>query len=323
MTLLRAAVVGAGYLGRFHAQKYAAAGSDGVRLAAVVDPDLARARAVVAETGADAEVFPSHRDILGEVDLASIAAPTTLHHDVARDLLEAGVDVLVEKPITSTVAEADALVDLARARGRILQVGHLERFNKAIVEAGRAIQRPGFIEAHRLGPFVDRGTDVDVVLDLMIHDLDIILALVRSPVEDIQAVGVPVLTSEADIANARITFASGCVANVTASRVSMKKQRKIRVFERDAYLSIDYDAQAVEIVSRRVGEDGAPYLDARSLTIERGDSLAEEIRAFIVCCRKRERPVVSGEDARDALALAEAIRARYDKRLLALAKGEG
>ena len=235
MPATRVAVVGAGYLGRFHAQKYAAL--DGVQLVAVADPDEA-ARERVAREAACAAVA-DYRQLLGEVDAVSVVTPTPLHHRVSREFLESGAHVLVEKPITATIEEARDLVATATRLGKVLQVGHLERFNPAIVAVEGILDRPRFVESNRLAPFKPRGTDVSVVLDLMIHDIDLILNIVGSPVASIDAVGAQVFTDEIDIANARLRFENGCVADATASRISMKSERKLRVFQSDAYLSID------------------------------------------------------------------------------------
>ena len=221
---LRAAVVGVGYLGRFHAQKYAAI--DGVQLVAVADPGEAARQNVARETGCRAEA--DWRALLGKVDLVSIATPTPYHYEVAKAFLEAGAHVLVEKPITTTVAEAKDLIAVAAANGRLLQVGHLERFNPAVLALDGLLTRPRFLESHRLAPFKARGTDVSVVLDLMIHDIDLVQHLVGQPLVEVSAVGAQVFSDDLDIANARLTFADGCVANVTASRVSMKMERKLR-----------------------------------------------------------------------------------------------
>src|SRR5207302_1355230 len=258
-TRLRAAVIGVGYLGRFHAEKYAA--NSGAELVAVADIDPARARAVAAALGVEA--VTDHRALLGRIDCASVAVPTPLHHAVAGDLLEAGVDVLVEKPLTTTVDEGKALLELAVRRGRVLQVGHLERFNPAIRALDGIVREPRFIECHRLAPFTERGTDVDVVLDLMIHDLDVILSMMPSPLRSVEAVGVPVLTNSVDIANARLRFANGGIANLTASRVSLKRERKLRIFQPDAYLAVDYGERRVRICRREPDADGQA-----SLTLE-------------------------------------------------------
>jgi predicted dehydrogenase len=305
MTPLRCAVVGAGYLGRFHAQKYAAIA--GCTLAGVADPSAeARAR-IAAELGVP--VFADHRELLGGVDAVSVATPTTLHHAIARDFLEAGAHALVEKPISATAAEARDLIRIAAARGRVLQVGHLERFNPVIVAVAGELSQPRFIESNRLAPFKARGTDVSVVLDLMIHDIDLIEHIVQSPIASIDAIGAPVFTDEIDIANARIRFESGCVADVTASRISMKSERKLRVFQADSYLSIDLQQKLLTLVRRpAVIEAGAvPSVAVEERSFEPGDALLAEIEAFLAAIRSGGRPVVSGEDGLRALETATRI----------------
>lgn len=298
-----AAVVGVGYLGKFHAEKYAE--SDKASLVAVVDIDKARAESIGEQLGVAA--LSDYRELLGRVDCVSVAVPTRLHYEVASDFLKAGVDVLVEKPIASDIHQGRQLVDLAYARDRILQVGHLERFNPAIRRLENVIQEPRFVECHRLAPFVERGTDVDVVLDLMIHDIDVIASLVRSSVDRVEAIGVAVLTEKPDIANARITFANGCIANITASRVSIKRERKIRVFQTDAYLSIDYDQRRAQIYHKP--PPGGGWMDIRAETIEikEADALADEIDAFLDCVRTRSLPLVSGAEGLRALEIASMI----------------
>jgi len=251
-----------------------------------------------------------YRELFGRVRCVSIAVPTRLHYAVSRDFLAAGIDVLVEKPMAASLEEGSELVTLAREKALVLQVGHLERFNPAIRRLEGVIQEPRFVECHRLAPFVERGTDVDVVLDLMIHDIDVIVSLVRSPVERVEAVGVPVLTDKPDIANARITFANGCIANVTASRVSMKRERKIRFFQPDAYISIDYDQKRAQIY-RKPGK-GAGWQDIRaeSIEISDGDALADEIDSFLDSVRSRGTPLVSGEEGLRALEIATMISER-------------
>jgi predicted dehydrogenase len=300
---IAAAVVGVGYLGKFHAEKYAA--SEKVKLVAVVDIDEKRATEIGGSVGAAA--LTDYRSLFGQVQCVSIVVPTRFHYRVARDFIEAGIDILVEKPLTADIAEARALVEAAKARNVILQVGHLERFNPAIRRLEGIIREPKFVECHRLAPFVERGTDVDVVLDLMIHDIDIIASLVRSPVQRVEAVGVPVLTDKPDIANARINFASGCIANVTSSRVSLKRERKIRFFQPDAYISIDYDQRRAQIY--RKPAPGAGWLDIRAENIEikDGDALADEIDSFLDCVRARTLPVVGGADGLRALEIASMI----------------
>jgi predicted dehydrogenase len=300
---IRAAVIGVGYLGKFHAEKYAA--SEKVKLVAVVDIDEKRGNEVGSLVGAPA--LTDYRALFGQVQCVSIAVPTRLHYRVACDFIEAGIDVLVEKPLTADIAEARALVEAAKARNVVLQVGHLERFNPAIRRLEGIIREPKFVECHRLAPFVERGTDVDVVLDLMIHDIDIIASLVRSPLQRVEAVGVPVLTDKPDIANARINFANGCIANVTSSRVSLKRERKIRFFQPDAYISIDYDQRRAQIYHKPA--PGAGWLDIRAENIEikDGDALADEIDSFLDCVRERTLPVVAGADGLRALEIASMI----------------
>jgi predicted dehydrogenase len=301
-----AAVVGVGYLGKFHAEKYAA--SPKANLVAVVDSDEKRAREIGTALGA--EVLTDYRGLFGRVQCVSVAVPTRFHFQVARELIEAGIDVLVEKPLTPDIAEARDLVAAAKAKDVILQVGYLERFNPAIRRLEGVIREPKFVECHRLAPFVERGTDVDVVLDLMIHDIDIISSLVRSPVERVEAVGVPVLTDKPDIANARIKFADGCIANVTSSRVSIKRERKIRFFQPDAYISIDYDQRRAQIYHKPA--PGAGWLDIRAENIEikEGDALADEIDSFLDCVRTRTLPLVGGAEGLRALEIASLISAQ-------------
>jgi len=251
-----------------------------------------------------------YRELFGRVRCVSIAVPTRLHYAVSRDFLAAGIDVLVEKPIAASLEEGSELVALAREKALVLQVGHLERFNPAIRRLEGVIQEPRFVECHRLAPFVERGTDVDVVLDLMIHDIDVIASLVRSPVERVEAVGVPVLTDKPDIANARITFANGCIANVTASRVSMKRERKIRFFQPDAYISIDYDQKRAQIYRKPGKGGGWQDIRAESIEISDGDALADEIDSFLDSVQSRGAPLVSGEEGLRALEIATMISER-------------
>lgn len=299
-------VVGVGYAGRYHAEKYAA--SEKANLVGVVDIDRNRAKEVGKKVGA--LPVTDYRELFGRVRCVSVAVPTRLHYEVTRDFLAAGIDVLVEKPVAATLEEGRQLVALARESRLVFQVGHLERFNPAIRRLEGVIREPKFIECHRLAPFVERGTDVDVVLDLMIHDIDVIASLVRSPVKQVEAVGVPVLTDKPDIANARITFSNGCIANVTSSRVSMKRERKIRFFQPDAYISIDYDQRRAQIYRRP--EKGARWQDIRAETIEikDGDALADEIDSFLDSVRTRGLPLVSGEEGLRALEIASMISER-------------
>lgn len=296
---LRTAVVGVGYLGRFHAQKYAQV--PGSRLVAVVDANEEARQRVAAETGA--KPFASHRELLGEVDAVSIVTPTAAHGAIALEFLRAGAHVLVEKPITETVAQARTLIDAAKAAGRVLQVGHLERFNPAVLAAVPHLSTPRFIECHRLAPYRERGTDVNVVLDLMIHDIDIVQSIVGSPIAALEAVGAPVFSDEIDIANARIRFENGCVANTTASRVSLKTERKLRLFEDDAYLSIDLQQRILTVIRKRAGApaEGQLPVSIEEQNFEQGDALRAEIESFLDCARHGVAPVVSGEDGLRAL----------------------
>jgi predicted dehydrogenase len=305
MQTVRTAVIGVGYLGRFHAQKYAAL--PGCELVAVVDANATNREAVAAETRCRA--VADYRDILGEVDAVSIATPTPLHYPIARECLERGMHVLVEKPITTTLEEARSLVETAARAGRVLQVGHLERFNAAILALAGTLGTPRFVESHRLAPFKERGTDVNVVLDLMIHDIDLIQSLVGSPIVSIDAVGTSVFSAGLDIANARIRYASGCVANTTASRVSMKMERKLRLFQDDAYISIDLQQKVLTVVRKPPQDSDAPrgqvVIEERSY--EQGDALKHEIEAFLDSIRAGKPPVVSGEDGLRALETATRI----------------
>ena len=300
---VRAAVVGVGYLGAFHAEKYASL--EDVDLVGVIDPSAERAAEVAAKCGT--RVLENLEALRGAVDCVSLAVPTSLHHRLARQLLGDGIDVLVEKPMTETVAEGRELVELAARLGRILQVGHLERFNPAIRALAEIVTQPRFIECHRLAPFVERGTDVDVILDLMIHDLDIILSLVRSELVAVEAVGIPVLSETTDIANARLRFESGCIANVTASRVTLKRERKLRLFQSDTYVSVDYSKKHVQVVRRRIVGGHAEF-DVEERDLDAGDALFAEIEHFVASVRTRSTPLVDGGAALRALEVAHQIR---------------
>ena len=299
MQPVRTAVIGVGYLGRFHAQKYAALPES--KLVAVVDARADARDRVAAEVGCRA--VADFREILGEVEAVSIATTTPGHFPIALECLERGLHVLVEKPITETPEQARTLIEAALRRGRILQVGHLERFNSAVLALEGVLGTPRFIESHRLAPFKERGTDVNVVLDLMIHDIDLIQSLVGSPIVSIDAVGTSVFSSELDIANARIRYANGCVANTTASRVSMKMERKLRLFQDDAYVSIDLQQKVLTIVRKppagAAATPGQVSIEERSF--EQGDALKFEIEAFLRSIREGRPPVVSGEDGLRAL----------------------
>ena len=301
--VLRAGVIGVGALGRHHARVWA--GVAGARLVGIHDVDGARAAEVAAAHGCRA--FPGAESLIAESDVLSVAVPTVSHHAVARLALERERDVLLEKPLTATLAEADDLVALAAARGRILQAGHIERFNPAtdvLLEAGRGAR---FVEVHRLGSFSPRSLDVDVVLDLMIHDLDIVLALDGSDPVQIEAVGVPVLTPRVDIANARLRFASGLIANLTASRVSVEKVRKFRVFAPRTYVSVDFAAREAQVYRLEADEQGRPRIATATRGAADAEPLRRQIESFAETVRRRSAPVVSGADGRRALALAHAI----------------
>ncbi|MFI4867630.1 MAG: Gfo/Idh/MocA family protein [Steroidobacteraceae bacterium] len=308
MEKIRAAVVGVGYLGHFHAQKYALL--EDCSLVGVVDNQPETASRVAAELQATA--YGDFRQLLGKVDAVSVVTPTPTHYDIARAFLESGAHVLVEKPITQTTAQAERLISAARQYGRVLQVGHLERFNPTILAAEPLLSRPRFIECHRLAPFKERGTDVNVVLDLMIHDIDLVQMIVGSPVANLDAIGTPVFSSEIDIANARLRFESGCVANVTASRVSLKSERKLRVFRDDAYLSIDLQQKILTVIRKRlapVSEGQLPVL-IEEQSFDQGDALLAEIQSFVAAIRGEQRVLVSGEDGLRALRTAIAITER-------------
>ena len=304
---LRTAVIGVGYLGRFHAQKYAQIA--GSTLVAVVDANADASAKVAAELGTKA--VHDYRELFGAVDAVSLAVPTPMHHAIGCELLKNGIDVLIEKPIATTVAEARELVELARTHKRVLQVGHLERFNPAVVAAAARLQTPRFVESHRLAPFKQRGTDVSVVLDLMIHDIDLIQELVGTPIEHIDAVGASVFSGEIDIVNARLRFQGGCVVNTTASRISLKQERKIRIFQDDAYLSVDMQQKILTVIRKK---DAAPVESPAQVSIEeqnfdQGDALLAEIEAFLKAVRERSTPVVTGEDGLRALETAMKITA--------------
>ncbi len=309
MVSTRVGVIGVGHLGYHHARNYAAL--EGTELVGVVDPDDTKGGKAAHDFG-----VPHFRelDALLEqgIDAASVVVPTSLHHDTALRLLEAGVDVLVEKPIAQDVDKATDMVQAAEAAGRILQVGHIERFNGAVRALFDAVEKPRFIECHRLSPYPSRGDDVSVVLDLMIHDLEIVRAMDRSEPVAVDGVGVAVFSKYEDIANARIRFASGCVANVTCSRISMDRMRKIRVFSPEMYASTDYSAEEVLVYRKRPGElaPGQNPMDlilVEALPVQHEEPLRTELASFVRCVQERTRPLVDGEDALKALELAQRI----------------
>ncbi|HZP44620.1 MAG TPA: Gfo/Idh/MocA family oxidoreductase [Candidatus Binataceae bacterium] len=303
---LRAAVVGAGRLGTLHARKYAAMPE--VELRAIVDVDLARAEELARELHAAA--LRDYRDLGDTVDLVSIAVPGVAHHTVARDLLLSGIDVLLEKPMAATLTEARDLSAIAAASGHLLQIGHLERFNPAIVHLRSILDEPRFIECHRLALFTERGLDVDVVLDLMVHDLDVVLSTAAAAPTSLEAVGVAVLTDQVDVANARIRFADGMIANLNASRVAPRRERKIRFFQHDAYISVDYEARRLQLYRRTPPAPGSAYptIAADQIDLEEGDPLADEIRAFVACVQSRTAPPVGPADGLRVMELCELIR---------------
>jgi predicted dehydrogenase len=299
------AVVGVGHLGKQHARLYAELG----HLAGVVDILEPRAH----ETAAQYNTTPytDYRQLFGKVDAVSIAVPTVNHAEIGVELLEHGIDVLIEKPIASTLEQAKALIDAASRNKRVLQVGHVERFNPVVMAAREAATKPQFFEIHRLAAFSPRSLDIDVVLDLMIHDIDIVLSLVPSPVREVRAVGIPVLSSKADIANARVEFEDGCVANFTASRVSFEKTRKLRFFQPHDYISVDYASQTGTMVSLRMGR-----VIERKLEPANQEPLKLELISFADAVAKRETPVVTGDDGLRALELAMRINSAIAERLV-------
>jgi predicted dehydrogenase len=299
MGIINTGVVGVGYLGKFHAEKYA--GLSDSRLVAVVDSDPKTARQVA--SGLDQVVACSdYREIIDQVEAVSIATTTPAHFEIAQAFLSAGKHVLLEKPITSTTEQAEKLISLAEQKKCILQVGHIERFNPTILAMDEFLHAPKFIESHRLSPFRQRGTDVDVVLDLMIHDIDIILSIVGSDIKDIQASGMNVLSDAIDIANARISFNNHCVANVTASRVSDKTERKLRLFQSDAYFSADLANHQLKIYNKENNK-----IESRSYEYEKSDALLTEITQFLNSINNNTPPLVSGIDGLRALKTADII----------------
>ena len=299
---MRLGVVGVGYLGKFHAEKYA--GMEHVDLVGVADTNRNLADGIAAKFNTQA--FYSHQDLIGKVDAVSIAVPTPEHFIVSRNFLENDIDVLIEKPITTSLAEADELIQLSESRGLIVQVGHLERFNPAVVALQGVVSKPMFIETHRLSIYKERCTDVSVVLDLMIHDIDIILNFVKSDIKSIHASGVGVISNHVDIANARLTFETGCVANVTASRISTKNERKIRLFQKDTYVSVDFANHDITLIRKDSASSGGivPGTDIQKLSFSKGDALEDELTSFVNAVTLRHVPEVTGQMGRDALKIA-------------------
>ncbi|MBI3188568.1 MAG: Gfo/Idh/MocA family oxidoreductase [Gammaproteobacteria bacterium] len=305
MRKIKTAVIGVGYLGKFHADKYAALPNS--QLIAVVDPNADTVKTIAAKLNVDGLI--DYQSLLGKVEAVSIAAPTTLHYKIAKDFLSHGSHVLIEKPITVTVDEADELIALAKKNNLLIQVGHLERFNAAILDLDKEVSKPVFIESHRLAPFNPRATDVNVVLDLMIHDIDIILDIVHSDVKSIAASGAKILTNSVDIANVRLEFENGCVANVTASRVSMKTERKMRLFQQDSCITVDFQNRAMKMYSKGDKEmfPGIPEIVSLESVYENNDALKVEIIAFLDSIENGTPVKVNGEAGRRALATAMQI----------------
>ena len=310
MEKLKVGVVGVGYFGQFHADKYAKI--EDAELVGVVDTDTSRAKEIAKRYRTQS--FPHHADLFNKVQAVSIAVPTPFHYSVTKDFFLQGIDVLLEKPISNTLEEADELITLAESKGLIFQIGHLERFNGALSGIVERVQNPLFIESHRLGPFSGRGADVDVVLDLMVHDIDIILSLVNARVRQFQAVGIPILTRYSDIANARIEFENGCAASLTASRVSKEKIRKTRIFQPDGILSIDYLFQRLSVSKKAAlfGKQEVPEMVAEEIPVKKIDLLEAEIQSFLQSVKDRKHARVSGSDGKRALALALQIIQKID-----------
>ncbi len=302
---LRVGVIGVGYLGKFHAEKYSR--MPDVELVGVVDANMSAAEEIAAKF--NTQPLQDYKSLLGKVDAVSVVVPTGLHFPVSEFFLKNDIDVLIEKPMTATLQEADSLLRVADERGCIIQVGHLERFNPAVVALDGIINQPRFIESHRLSQFKERGLDVSVVLDLMIHDIDIILNFVQSPVSSIRAAGIAVISSNIDIANARLEFNNGCVANVTASRISMKNERKIRIFQKDAYTSVDFANNEITIIrqSDKGNSEILPGMTVDQRCFSKADALDDELKSFVRAVINRHAPEVTGRMGRDALKIALSI----------------
>jgi predicted dehydrogenase len=302
MRKVRLGVVGIGYLGEFHAQKYYR--MPGVELIGVVDINRKRANRVAQQYRTKA--YTNYPEIFDKVEAVSIVVPTQFHYQVAKDFLRQGVDILLEKPITKTLSQAEELIKIARERNLILQVGHLERFNAAVTAMRQLLTQPLFIESQRLSPFPQRGIDVDVVLDLMIHDIDIILSIVNSRIKRVEAVGVPILTDKIDIANAWIRFGNGCVANINASRVSSNSNRKIGIFQPDSYISLDYHTPKLSLYRKKAKgrKREPPAIRMEDIRLKRNDPLEEELKSFINSVITRHPPLVSGMEGKKALEVA-------------------
>jgi len=307
---IKIGIVGVGYFGQFHAEKYAR--NEETELVGIVDIDASRAREIAKRYRV--QPFGHHTDLLNKVQAVSIAAPTPSHYSIAKDFFLKGIDVLLEKPISSTLKEAEELIGLAESRGLIFQIGHLERFNGALSGIEERVEHPRFIESYRLGPFSGRGAEIDVVLDLMIHDLDIILTLVKSSVNSLQAAGIPILTPYPDIANARIEFENGCIASLTASRVSKERVRKTRIFQPEGILSIDYLSQRLSLSKKQgpLDRGRVPEMVTEEIPVKKIDLVDDEIRSFLQSVRNRKPARVSGLDGKRALELALQITQKID-----------
>jgi predicted dehydrogenase len=311
MPELRSAVVGAGRLGSLHASKYHAL--DGVRLAYVVDTDRERAEKLAAQFQATA--LPDYRELRGRADLVSIASPAVTHHEIASHLLNAGCDLLIEKPLATSIEQARELVALAEGTGRIVQAGHLERFNPAVIRLRSIVHAARFVECDRLAPFTERGTDVDVILDLMVHDIDVILSLMSADVVSVEALGVAVLTDTIDVANARIRFSNGLIANLNTSRVAPRRERKIRFFQPDAYISVDYESRRIQVYRKGPPPEGSVYptISAEQIEVPEADPLADEIASFVHAVRRRSTPAVTARDGLRAIELIERIKTSMEQ----------
>jgi predicted dehydrogenase len=306
MREIRAAVVGAGRLGSLHAAKYAAI--PGVKLTHVVDIDAARAAQLASQYGAASAT--GFRTLDNQVEVVTVASPGVTHFEIASHLLRAGCDVLLEKPMAATVEDARSLTALAESSDRILQIGHLERFNPVVHHLRSILNGPRFVECHRLAPFTERGTDVDVVLDLMVHDLDVLMSLTGADATSVEALGVAVLTDQIDVANARIRFSNGMIANVNTSRVAPRRERKIRFFQPDAYISVDYEARRIQIYRKTSAPAGTtfPTISAEQIDLGEADPLADEVASFIAAVRARSTPAVTARDGLRVIELIERIR---------------
>ena len=308
------AVIGAGHFGQFHAAKIA--GLKNATLVAIADPEIKQARKIAKKYGAEA--VSDFRDLFGRIDAACVVVPTRFHYEVASACLENGIDVLVEKPITDDLDSAKELVALSAQHERVLQVGHLVRFSGVVEALRRQVKRPLYIDSVRIAPYKPRGTDVNVVMDLMVHDLDLILSLVDAPLVSLDAAGTPVISPSEDIASARLKFANGCIANITASRISLKTERKMRIFEPDTYVTVDFDAQRIRTLRKGKGSllPGIPKIDNEEQQYDEGDALEQEISSFVDAIMSGHAPVVSGEDGVKALEAAlqvnESLRAHLE-----------